>query len=277
MLNRFQFLLCGGLENMKISVLYLMTIILLLFWCVGCSHRVPLQSGVEVKTMNPPATNTNDLEPKTNPDEKDEWKAYRSILSGNFTLINEDDFKSNMENLYKRGSKNGKCEWKYILMDFNKDGRDELFIQLTSDHDSALFRYADGKIKCIGIDNAEKNCFSQPLKGGRLLETYYYNGNLSKTIVEYDSEFKPVNQKDYYSITVDDYEYYKNNRSDIINEYPIITKEGVYYFQNIDGKKTDLSKEDWERIQKILTNRLYLIASGRIVLNLAKTDIGKEA
>ncbi|NLL04684.1 MAG: hypothetical protein GX270_02585 [Clostridiaceae bacterium] len=241
---------------MKISVLYLMTIILLLFWCVGCSHRVPLQSGVEVKTMNPPATNTNDLEPKTNPHENDEWKAYRSILSGNFTLINEDNCKSEMEHLYKMDFKNGKCEWKYILMDFNKDGRDELFIQLSPDYDAALFQYEDGNIGCIGIDDTEKNCFKQPLKGGRLIETYYYNGAVTKTIFEYDSEFKMVNPKHYFSINVDDYEYYKNNRSEIINEYPIITKEGVYYFQNIDGKKTDLSKEDWERIQKDIDEQI---------------------
>jgi hypothetical protein len=86
---------------LKASALYLMTIILLLSWCSGCSPRVPPQSTIEVKTVNPIATNTNDMEAKTNQDGNDEWKAYRSILTGNFTLINEDDYKSEMEYLYK--------------------------------------------------------------------------------------------------------------------------------------------------------------------------------
>lgn len=127
---------------------------------------------------------------------------------------------------------------------------------MTSDHDSALFYYSDGKIKCIGVDDTEKNCFKQPLKGGKLLETYEYNGNLSEHIVEFNSEFKPLNQKEYSSITVDDYEYYKKKHGDIINEYPIITKEGVYYFQNIEGRKTDLSKEEWERIHKDIDEQI---------------------
>lgn len=241
---------------MKTSALYLMIIILLLSWCSGCSYRVPPQSGIEAKTVNSPATNTNDLEAKTNQDGNDEWKAYRSILSGNFTLINEDDYKSEMAYLYKMDSQNGKCEWKYILMDFNKDGSDELFIQLTPDHDSALFHYEDGKIKCIYIDDLEMNCFTQPLKGGKLLETYNYWIAPTKTIFELDSEFGRVNQKRYLSITVDDYEYYKENYGEIINQYPVITKEGVYYFQEIDGKVTELSKEDWERIQKDIDEQI---------------------
>jgi hypothetical protein len=241
---------------MKASALYLMTIILLLSWCSGCSQHVPPKSGIEAKTVNPPTTNTNDLEAKTNQDGNGEWKAYRSILSGNFTLINEDDCKSEMEYLYKMDSQNGKCEWKYILMDFNKDGSDELFIQLTPDHDSALLRYEDGNIECIYIDDLEMNCFTQPLKGGKLLGTYNYWIAPNKTICELDSEFKSVNEKCYTSITVDDYEYYKEHYSVIMDQYPSITKEGVYYFQEIGGKVTELPKEDWERIQKDIAEQI---------------------
>ena len=241
---------------MKKSDLFLMTIILLLSWCSGCSRRVPPQPAIEAKTVNHPGTKTNDLEPKTNLDDNNEWKAYRSILSGNFKLINEDDCKSEMEHLYKRNSQNGKCEWKYILMDFNKDGNDELFIQLNPDYDSALFCYKDGNIECISIDDTGKNSFMQPLKGGKSLVTSYYGGYLTKIISEYDSEFKRVNLKQYYSITVDDYEYYKEHSGDVINRHPIITKEGVYYFQEIEGKETNLSKEDWERIQKDIDEQI---------------------
>ncbi len=241
---------------MKVRALYLMAMVVFLFWCSGCSERVPPQSGMEVEMVSIPATNTSDLEADTNQDGNDAWNAYRSILSGDFTLINEDDYKSEMEYLYKMDSQNGKCEWKYLLMDFNRDGSDELFIQLTPNHDSALFRYEDGNVECIYIDDLEMNCFTQPLKEGKLLETYNYWIAPTKTIFELDSESKPVNQKRYLSITVDDYAYYKENYGEIINRYPVITKAGVYYFQELDGNVTELLKEDWERIQKEIDEQI---------------------
>lgn len=213
---------------MKKSALFPIIIIVLLSWCSGCSNRAFSQSGIEAKIVNPPALNTNDLEAKTNHDGNDEEKVYRSILSG----------------------------WKYIMMDFNKDGSNELFIQLIPDHDSALFSYKDGNIKCIYIDDVEINCFTQPLKDGRLLETYNHWIAPTKTIFEFDSEFNQVNKKRYLSITVDDYEYYKENYGEIINQYPIITKEGVYFFQDIDGEITELSKVDWEKIQKDIDEQI---------------------
>ncbi len=241
---------------MKANAIYVMTIILFLLWCSGCSQRVPPKSGFEVETVNPPTTNTNNMNAKTNQDRKAEWKAYRSILTGDFTLINKDDDKSEMEYIYKIDSQNGKCEWKYILMDFNKDGCDELFIQLSPDHDSALFSYKDGKIKCIYIDDIEMNCFTEPLKGGKLLETYDHAIAPNKTIFELGSEFSYINAKLYTSMTVDNYENYKENYSVIMDQYPSIVKEGVYYFQEIGGKATELPKKDWEQIQKDISEKI---------------------
>lgn len=241
---------------MKAKVIYVMTIILLLLWCSGCSLRVPTTSRIKVETINPTTTNTNNIKAKPNQDRMDEWNAYPSILSGDFSLITKDDDKSEMEYLYKIDSQNGKCEWKYILMDFNKDGCDELFIQLSPDHDSALFSYEDGSIICIYIDDLEMNCYTEPLKGGKMLDTYDYWIEPNKTIYEIDSEFNFVNAKQYTSITVDDYKDYKENYSVIMDQFPSITKEGVYYFQEIGGKLTELTKEDWERIQKDIADQI---------------------
>lgn len=240
---------------MKTSALYSITIVLLLSLLSGCANRIPAQSDNVVKTVYPLTTNS-DLKAKTNLDEKDEWKAYRSILSGDFSLINDDDYKSEMEYLYKIDTQNEKCEWKYIFMDFNNDGVDELFIQLTPDHDSALFGCEDGNIECIYIDDLEINCFAQPLKGGKLLETYNYWIAPTKTVFEVNAEFNFVNPKQYFSINVDDYKYFMENYGDILDQYPLITKEGEYYFQEIYGKTTELSKEDWERIQKDINEQI---------------------
>lgn len=204
--------------------------------------------------------NANNLEAKANPDDNRSWEAYSSILTGNFNFINEDNYKKEMEYLYKQNSQNGKCQWKYILVDFNKDGINELFIQLTPEHDSAIFSYLNEKIKCISIDDMEHNRFYQPLKDGKLLETYDYNGEQSKTIFEYDSEFKPINKKKYSLITVDDYENYKEKHADMIAKYPLMTKAGEYYFQNIDGNETNLSKEDWDRIQKNIDKQIFSVS-----------------
>lgn len=85
---------------MKKSALYLLIIILLLLWCAGCSQRVLPQSVIEAKTVSFATSNTNESEATVNPNENEEWKAYRSILSGNFTLINEDDSKKEMNCLF---------------------------------------------------------------------------------------------------------------------------------------------------------------------------------
>lgn len=92
---------------MKIGNLHITAIVLLLLCCVGCYQGIPSESGNEVKIENHSTANA---------DKKDERKAYQSILSGEFTLINDDDCKSEMEYLYRMDSKNGKCEWKYIFM-----------------------------------------------------------------------------------------------------------------------------------------------------------------
>jgi hypothetical protein len=214
--------------------------------------NMPTQSAIEVNNENTHKMNDNDLISKIKPDENDVWEEYRSILSGNFALINDTDCKLEMEYLFEKSCENGKCEWKYVLIDFNKDGIKELFIRLNSEYDTALYRYKDGSIECIGIDSMEMNCFTQPLKDGKMVKTYYYNGTTTKTIFEYDSEFNVVNSKQYFSITVDDYEDFKERNVHIINKYPIITKEGEYYYQNIDGESKPISKEDWDQIQKYI-------------------------
>lgn len=220
------------------------------------SRSIPPQTEFEVNSVSPPTTNANEFDAKMNSYENDEWEAYQSILSGDFSLINDEDCKSEMEFLYKMESLNEKRERQYILMDFNKDGNDELFIQQTPNHDSALFSYKDGSVWCIYIDDLEANCFIQPLKGGRLLEIYDYWIAPTMTIFELDSEFNWINQIQYFTITVDDFEYYKENYCEIIDQYPSITEDGVYYFQRIDGKVIELLKEDWERLQTDITEQI---------------------
>lgn len=241
---------------MKRKVIYFIIAILLFLWCSGWSNHHLQQSRTKSETVISSTKSIDDLDNKPNQDEGAEWKAYRSILSGDFTLIQDSDYKSEMEYLYKADTQNGKCGWKFILMDFNKDGVNDLFIQLDSEHNSAFFSYAVGKVQCIGIDDLEATCYLQPLKGGKLLETYDYWIAPTKSVYEIDSEFMPVNLIQYISMTVDDYKDFKENYGTIMDEFPTIKKEGVYYFQEINGKKTSLSVEKWKQIQKDIEGQL---------------------
>jgi len=229
---------------------------MLFLWCSGCSNHLSQQFVTESETIISSTKNINDLDNKPNLDEGPEWKAYHSILSGDFTPIEDSDYKSEMEFLYKADSENGKCGWKFILMDFNKDGVNDLFIQLDSEHNSAFFSYVKSKVQVIGIDDSEETCYLQPLKGGKLLETYDYWIAPNKSVYQLDSEFMPVNLIQYCSMTVEDYKDFKQSYGAIMDEFPTIKKEGVYYFQEIDEKQTNLSEEKWEQIQKDIEGQL---------------------
>lgn len=116
--------------------------------------------------------------------------------------------------------------------------------------------YTDGTVKGISIDDLEATSYLQPLKGGKLLETYDYWIAPTKSVYALDSEFVQVNLIQYISMTVDDYKDFKESYGAIMDEFPTIKKEGVYYFQEIDGKKTSLSAEKWEQIQKDIEGQL---------------------
>lgn len=242
---------------MKRKSIYFIVAISFFLCCLGCSNLFSPQSVAEAKTV---FSSNKSIEKQVNKPAKQEnddaWNAYRSILLGDFSLIQDKDDKSEMEFLYKADTENGKCGWKYILMDFNKDGVDDLFIQLDSDLDSALLSYVDGKVKCIIIDAVEATCYLQPLKGGKLLETYDYWIAPTKTVYEFNAKFKRVKSIQYISMTVKDYKYFKESYSEIMDQFPTIKKEGVYYFKEVDGKKTSLSAGKWKKIQKSLKKQL---------------------
>lgn len=59
-------------------------------------------------------------------------KAYRRLLAGDFSGLEDESERSACEYDYERSLKlgNGKSVWKYVIADLNHDGTKELFIQL---------------------------------------------------------------------------------------------------------------------------------------------------
>ena len=222
---------------MKKKVIYFIIAFMLFLWCSGCSNHLSQPSVTESDPVISSTQNIDNLDNQPTQDESDEWQAYRSILSGDFTLIEDSYYKSEMEFIYKADTESGKCGWKFILMDFNNDGVNELFIQLDPEHNSAFFHYADDEVKGISIDDLEATNYLQPLKGGKLLETYNYGFAPTQSVYELDSDFMRINLIQYISITVDDYKDFKENYRDVLDQFPTIKKEGVYYFQEIDERK----------------------------------------
>lgn len=187
-----------------------------------------------------------------------EWEAFKTILSGDFSLIEDIEYRKHLETIYSWSIEDGKCTWKYILMDFNEDGINELFIQFSSECDSALFQYVEGEVKCVYIDRVEATCFILPLKDGRLLEEYNYWTAPSKTIYNFDNEFNIMVQECYFYINLDGYESYKDMKDyfdEMINKYSIAEKEGTHYLlQKYEGGKpfgnaVHLSEEEWQQAQ----------------------------
>jgi hypothetical protein len=193
-------------------------------------------------------------------------KAFRTILSGDFYLIDDDEYKykyrTHLESMYFYSIENGESTWKYVLMDFNNDGVEDLFVQYDSDYNSGFFRYLNGKVKYVYDDTVEANCFIRPLRDGSLFEVYNSAIISSKIIFKMDEDYERKVIDLYFSITIDDYEYDKERFDDVLDNCPNITKEGKYYFYQpydsgeVFGEAIPLSEEEWKQAQKKISNLL---------------------
>lgn len=211
------------------------------------------------------------------------WNAYKTILSGDFSLIEDESYRNHLEATYEYSLKDGggKCIWRYILMDFNNDGLNELFVQYQPDpynnqnkdfesasdwfcsgYESGLFYYKDGKVICWDSDTVEANYYWVPLKNGKFLDVALQLPAPYQSINHMDSEFKLITEKAYFSIVID-YKYHgKDFYEWIFKEYNLPEKEGIYYFfqdyknDSMNGKRVSLSKAQWQQIEKMIDKLL---------------------
>ena len=178
------------------------------------------------------------------------WNTYEKLLKGDFSLITNEEDKDYVERVFQyRFKERGTYGWKYVFMDFNNDGIDELYIMLDEERNSLIFTCADECIKLVESDPLQATNIVVPIRNNKLLEiynTYYYP---TKTIYQLDSEFNIVIQKHYTAVNVDD--YYSERFENIADNFPVITEEGTYYFYQKyeDGVPVDeplhLSEEEW--------------------------------
>lgn len=206
----------------------------------------------------------------------EEWIAYKKILSGDFSLIEDESDRNHLQTNYEWSIEEGggKCIWRYILMDFNNNGTQELFVQYNPDpyndnnedfdsasdfyrsgYEGGIFYYKDGKVICLWSDTLDANFYSLPLKGGKLLDVSAGPPVPMQFIGHLDSEYNRITEKEYFSVIID-YEYQDKEFYNWLFEEYNISQEGIYYFfqeyknGQENGKRIRLSKAQWLQIEK---------------------------
>lgn len=207
-----------------------------------------------------------------NGEDSEEWRFYKRILSGDFSLMKVED-RRRLASFYESSldPSTGRCRWKYILLDFNGDGIRDLFIQFDPDSSNytstdfyddnvsievALICYSAEKTECM-ISDGITGIRIIPLRNGQLIwkESYAPTetlllGRMKQNTVWYETEREFTILYVSYNIGLhyDEAwyeEYYGPDR-----------KEGeIYYFMqefkddHPEGVQKELTKEDWGRLE----------------------------
>ncbi len=206
-------------------------------------------------------------------EDSEEWRFYKRILSGDFSLIEMED-RGRLASFYESSldPSTGRSNWKYILLDFNGDGIRDLFIQFDSDSSNytstdfydnnvsrgvALICYSAEKTKCM-ISDGITGVRMIPLKNGQIiwLEGYAATRTLLLGRMERDTVWHETEKE--FTILHVSYDIGLHYNEDWYEEwYGPGRKEGeTYYFvQNYDdghpeGVCKELSKEEWRRLEE---------------------------
>jgi len=212
-------------------------------------------SATATKPVNesmPPVTTTQVVVPASSA-----AQAFQRIASGDFSLIKE----SYLAELCAWGMESGYYTPRYVVMDFNQDGVDDMYIQLSPNYDSALLRYADGLVECVYLDAIEGTCYNRPLKDGRMLQWYsLWPPGPSQTFMKLDSEYNWIVLERYQLITVNFYDAIRDESDHLPEVLPdqIITHSEIecYGFYELckksgetSGKEVQLSEKEWWQAQ----------------------------
>lgn len=86
--------------------------------------------------------------------EQEAWKAYQEILSGNFSRVKDLSDRSRIAYHYSSDPDTGRCLWRYLLMDVNHDGENELLVRCQPNaSDYKDFEHAWGRFVVLSYEN----------------------------------------------------------------------------------------------------------------------------
>ncbi len=189
----------------------------------------------------------------------EEWEAYRTILEGDFSIVEDKDWLSLQRN-YEREIQehDGRCRWSYLLMDLNQDGVQELVIDAFSALDryerTACFRYEDGHVKMWGDYGLEyPRSEVVLLANGKILYTFNYH-EWSRWIERLDPQCRRIRERGYISGMVAEgpYDQGEGSPGDQTGEEVYRHFQDYYLGGESCGAPIDLSPEEWERIEEMI-------------------------
>lgn len=167
----------------------------------------------------------------------EEWEVYQRMLEGDYSLVEGEEWMS-LQNSYESSleSGNGTCNWSYFLMDFNQDGRKELYLRFRENdvNNTASFHYENGQVKMWGsYQSGDSHGYDIPLVNGKLMSVSWYQDDITRWIKRLDAQCSPIRERCY----------------DVTN--------GVYSYQDYyrDGQicaSSGLSDEEWKQIEDML-------------------------
>lgn len=86
--------------------------------------------------------------------EQEAWKAYQEILSGDFSRVKNLSDRSRIAYHYSSDPDTGRCLWRYLLMDINHDGENELLVRCQPNaSDYKDFEHAWGRFVVLAYEN----------------------------------------------------------------------------------------------------------------------------
>lgn len=199
-----------------------------------------------------------------NEEKGEEWEAYKAMLEGDFSLVEDErwgSLQSNYEDSLEEGD--GRCGWSYFLMDFNQDGVKELVVRLYREgvNNTASFYYDKGKIKMWGTyHSADSHGYALPLANGRMLSVYWYQDTKVWWIKRLDSQCREIKEGSYSTGEIRE----TSDSMDESGESPDSNETGAgeakknYYYQFLDyyhdgtrcGDLINLSEEEWGQVEE---------------------------
>lgn len=178
----------------------------------------------------------------------EEWEAYKKMLKGDFSLVDDDSWGS-LQSKYEESleSGNGRCNWSYFLMDFNQDGCKEMCIKYYEEgvNNTAFFRYEDGQVKMWGSYNSgDSHGYEMPLTNGKMISVYWYMNDKTIWINRLNSQFHLISEASYSSEVISD-----ELQDTLPEENYYYSYQDYYVDGQLCGTTIELTQEEMEQVE----------------------------
>ena len=186
--------------------------------------------------------------------EQEAWKAYQEILSGDFSRVKNLSDRSRIAYDYTSDPDTGRCLWRYLLMDINHDGEDELLIRCQPNaSDYKDFEHAWGRFVVLSYENGWISLrflgvlheSFVPLKTGQMIFMDDYGGEWYLVVGQFEGKGREMHMLPLYALRKD---YQEDG--------------GYLYFYSRDctlqGERSseEISQEEWGKKIEALEKQL---------------------